>query len=64
MSNGDKKKKRVEYANYKGKRYMYTSTDGKNWEGRPVTKPDYKPKKVKAKTNYKSTRSKKGRPKK
>lgn len=54
----------VRYRTYKGQRIKETSLGGGKWEGSPVRKPKgvYKPKK--AKTNYKSTRSKSGRPKK
>jgi hypothetical protein len=47
-----------------GKRIRETSLGNGKWEGREVKYPKYKPKKVKANTNYKSTRSKKGKPRK
>jgi len=63
--NGDKKyaKGATRITYYKGKRMRETYVGDGTWEGRPATS-SYKKPKMKPKTNYVSTRSKKGRPRK
>lgn len=52
------------FSTYKGKRMVWTANGKGGWSGRVAEKPDMKKVKPQAKTNYKSTRSKKGKMKK
>lgn len=47
--------------NKDGQKMSYTYIGNGNWQGKPIKSPDFKPPKMKPKTNYKSTNSKNGR---